>query len=245
MCSNLKLDIHKANYSTNIFTRLIAQVSVDVLRRKIVILFISDLDLKNDELMVLSHIYNDTQHEKSERNYEIVWVPVVDKPTPWTDAKESSFHRLASSMPWYSLSHPTLLEPAVFRYIKEVWLFVKKPLLVVLDAQGRLVCSNALHMMWIWGSVAFPFTSLREETLWKEVTWKLEFLVDDVDPRIHQWVCIYLTLYFSFSFFFNFFFEQISIPSASLWEQISIPPSFAGTNVYLHSHTTLTMYLFQ
>ncbi|KAK7827954.1 protein sieve element occlusion b [Quercus suber] len=31
-------------------------------------------------------------------------------------------------------------------------------------------------MMWIWGSHAFPFTTLREEALWREEAWRLELL---------------------------------------------------------------------
>ncbi|KAI3831158.1 hypothetical protein MKX03_016079 [Papaver bracteatum] len=62
------------------------------------------------------------------------------------------------------------------KYIKEVWSFQKKPILVVLDPQGRVFILNALHMMWIWGSLAFPFTSMREEALWKEESWRLEVL---------------------------------------------------------------------
>jgi len=58
----------------------------------------------------------------------------------------------------------------------------------VLDPQGKVVCPNALHMMWIWGSSAFPFTSLREESLWKDETWRLELLVDGIDPVILNWV---------------------------------------------------------
>ncbi|XP_077253093.1 protein SIEVE ELEMENT OCCLUSION B-like [Tasmannia lanceolata] len=173
------------------------RVSVEVLRRKIVILFISDLDISREELFILTQFYNDTHHGKTERHYEVVWLPVVDKTILWTDAKQENFNRLFSSMPWYSLNHPSLLEPAVIRYIKEVWHFDKKPLLVVLDPQGRVVNQNALHMMWIWGGLAFPFSGLREEALWKEETWRMEFLVDEIDPLMLQWaregkfICLY------------------------------------------------------
>ena len=151
----------------------------------------------HEELAVLIQIYNDIQHGKSERNFEVVWLPVVDRSVPWTETKQELFVHLASSMPWYSLHHPSLLEPAVYRYIKEVWHFAKKPLLVVLDGQGKVVCPNALHMMWIWGGLAFPFTSSREDMLWKEETWRLEFLVDDIDPGVQQWV-MYLSFYLFF-----------------------------------------------
>jgi len=59
---------------------------------------------------------------------------------------------------------------------------------VVLDPQGKVVCPNALYMMWIWESNAFPFTSLREESLWRDETWRLELLVDGIDPVILNWV---------------------------------------------------------
>ncbi|KAJ6424000.1 hypothetical protein OIU84_024887 [Salix udensis] len=63
-----------------------------------------------------------------------------------------------------------------------------KPILVVLDPQGKLVCPNAIYMMWIWGNNAFPFTILREESLWREETWRLELLVNGIDPVILNWI---------------------------------------------------------
>ncbi|RZS01010.1 hypothetical protein BHM03_00030810, partial [Ensete ventricosum] len=164
------------------------RVSVDVLRRKIVMLLISDLDIIHEELFVLIQIYNDAHQGKIDRHYEVVWLPVTDRHVPWTAAKEETFNRLASNMPWYSLHHPSLLDPAAIKYIRDVWHFDKKPLLVVLDPQGKVVCPNALHMVWIWGSQAFPFTSNREEALWKEEVWRVEFLVDEIDPVMLAWV---------------------------------------------------------
>ncbi|RWW13681.1 hypothetical protein GW17_00022583 [Ensete ventricosum] len=164
------------------------RVSVDVLRRKIVMLFISDLDITQEELFVLIQIYSDTHQGKIERHYEVVWLPIIDRHVPWGGAKEETFNRLASMMPWYSLHHPSLLEPPVIKYIRDVWHFDKRPSLVVLDPQGRVVSPNALHMMWIWGSLAFPFTSNREEALWRDETWRLEFLIDEIDPVMLGWV---------------------------------------------------------
>ncbi|KAL5998265.1 hypothetical protein ACLOJK_009204 [Asimina triloba] len=164
------------------------RVGVEVLRRRIVALLISDLDVSHEELMILTQIYNDIHHGKAERQYEIVWVPVIDKTVPWDDAKQKQFVNLANSMPWYSLHHPSVLDPAVIRFIKARWNFVKKPLLVVLDAQGREASKNAMHMMWIWGSLAFPFTFTREEALWRDETWRVDFLVDEIDPTLLQWI---------------------------------------------------------
>ncbi|ONK77637.1 uncharacterized protein A4U43_C02F8890 [Asparagus officinalis] len=193
----LKAMIHSKDDLPLIDGQTKRRVGVDVLRRKIVMLFISDIDISPEELFVLIQLYNDTHQGKIERNYEIVWLPIIDKNLPWLPEKEEAFDRLASTMPWYSLHHPSLLDPAVIKYIREVWKFEKRPMLVVLDPQGKVVSPNALHMMWIWGSLAFPFTSNREEALWREETWRLEFLVDEIDPMILNWikedrhVCLY------------------------------------------------------
>lgn len=171
----------------------IKQVSVDVLRRKNVLLLISDVYIPREELSILEQLYRESRNlpGRLESQYEVVWLPVVDTQTPWSEPMQKQFETMQSEMPWHTVYQPTSIDPAVIRYIKENWHFVKKPLLVVLDPQGRVVCPNALHMMWIWGIAAFPFTSAREEGLWKEETWRLELLVDGIDATLLNWVCYY------------------------------------------------------
>ncbi|XP_059316348.1 protein SIEVE ELEMENT OCCLUSION B-like [Lycium ferocissimum] len=167
------------------------RVSLDVLRKKYVLLLLSDLDIALEELFILHHMYAEskTQPNRPESNYEIVWIPVVDKRlTPWTGEKQMKFEEVQKSMPWYSVAHPSMIDPAVIRCIKEVWGFNKKPQLVVLDPQGKEANNNAYHMLWIWGSLAFPFTKAREEALWKEQTWNIELLADSIDQNIFTWI---------------------------------------------------------
>ncbi|TMW88303.1 hypothetical protein EJD97_018736 [Solanum chilense] len=167
------------------------RVSLDVLRRKHVLLLISDLDIAPEELFVLHHMYAEskTQPNRPESNYEVVWIPVVDKRlTPWTDAKQMKFEEVQASMPWYTVAHPSMTDPAVLRCIKEVWGFKKKPQLVVLDPQGKESNNNAYHILWIWGSLAFPFTKARETALWKEQSWNVELLADSIDQNVFTWI---------------------------------------------------------
>lgn len=161
------------------------------------LLLISDLDVTHEELFVLDQMYKESRHQSSraESQYEVVWLPIVDRSAPWTEAKEQKFDYLQTMMPWFSVHHPSVIDPAVIRYAKEKWDFQKRPILVVLDQQGRVVNQNAFHMMWIWGSIAFPFTVAREEALWKEETWRIDLLADTVDPVIPKWVCIYNIIY--------------------------------------------------
>lgn len=166
------------------------RVSVDVLRRKNVLLLISDVFIPREELSILEQLYSESRNlpARLESQYEVVWLPVVDALTPWNEPMQNQFKIMQSEMPWHTVYQPTAIDPAVIRYIRENWNFVKKPLLVVLDPQGKVVCPNALHMMWIWGIAAFPFTSAREEGLWREETWRLELLVDGIDATLLTWI---------------------------------------------------------
>ena len=95
------------------------------------LLLISDLDMFREEVDVLAQIHN----EKEELNYEIVWLPIVDRSTPWNEENQHKFQQLQLRMPWYTVYSfkYSLLEPAIIRYIKEVWKFQKKLVLVGLD----------------------------------------------------------------------------------------------------------------
>ncbi|KAF7136315.1 hypothetical protein RHSIM_Rhsim08G0181000 [Rhododendron simsii] len=159
----------------------------EVLKRKTVVLLISDLDhIAEEELFALKRTYDEAK-TKSDLQYEIVWIPVVDRSTD-EEASRKKFEQLQVKMSWYTVADPWLLDPAFIRYIKEEWHFSKKLILVALDPQGKVVCDNALHMFMVWGNVAYPFTVAKEESLWKEETWKLEQLVDGNYPAISDWI---------------------------------------------------------
>ncbi|PQQ05207.1 protein SIEVE ELEMENT OCCLUSION B-like [Prunus yedoensis var. nudiflora] len=175
------------------------RVDIDVLKRKTVILFISDLDVVHEnEYMIVQNMYMEKRQSptRPESQYEVVWVPIVDT---WTDAKYQQFEELRRNMEWYTVFHPSVVSPTVIRYIrkKDKWNFQKKPLLVVLDPQGKIVHTNAVHMMCIWGSIAFPFTSSKEKLLWEDETWRIELLADSIDQNLFNWIAEgkYICLY--------------------------------------------------
>jgi hypothetical protein len=158
--------------------------------RKNVLLLISGLNISADELSNLDQIYNESRmySTRLERLYELVWVPVADHSIQWTDPMQKRFEILQYTMPWYTVHHPSLIGKLVVKFIKERWRFRSKPILVALDPQGTVLSPNVIDMMWIWGSNAFPFTTLREEQLWRDEIWRLELLVDSIDPTILNWV---------------------------------------------------------
>lgn len=161
-----------------------------MLKRKVVILFITDLNVVHEnEYTIVQQMYLEKRLNptRPESQYEVVWLPITDE---WTEAKKKQFESLKDSMQWYTVFHPSVVSPIVVRYIRDPrkWNFAKKPLLVVMDPQGKIAHQNAVHMMCIWGSVAFPFTSQRERLLWEEETWRIELLADAIDPNLTTWV---------------------------------------------------------
>ncbi|KAK1440922.1 hypothetical protein QVD17_06756 [Tagetes erecta] len=165
------------------------RVNLEVLRKRIVLLLISGLDMSLEEVSILEQIYIEMRSHgsRAESQYEVVWVSIVDPHIMNTDAMNARFEEMRNNMPWYSVYDPSNVDKAVKRSIRDRWHFRNKPILVALDPQGKEVSLIALHMMWIWGSIAFPFTTAREEALWSEETWRLELLVDGVDPDILMW----------------------------------------------------------
>ncbi|XP_052197890.1 protein SIEVE ELEMENT OCCLUSION B-like [Diospyros lotus] len=166
------------------------RVSLEVLRGKNVLLLISGLQISQDELSILERIYMEsrTLGGRMDTLYEVVWIPIVDHSLQGMDSIQKKFESLQSTMPWYTVHHPSVINRGVIKFVRQKWHFRNKPILVVLNPQGRVVSPNAIRMMWIWRSNAFPLTSFREEELWKEETWRLELLVDGIDQTILDWI---------------------------------------------------------
>ena len=151
------------------------------------LLLISDLDISHEEVFFLDSMYKESL-KTPDIQYEVVWLPIVDRLTPSNEEYQHKFEHLQSTMPWYIVHDPWTIEPAVIKYIKEVWHFAKKSILVALDPQGKVASRNALHMVRIWGNRAFPFTSEKEDNLWKLENWKVELLINGIDVEIPDWV---------------------------------------------------------
>ncbi|KAK9926763.1 hypothetical protein M0R45_023976 [Rubus argutus] len=160
--------------------------NLEVLRRRHVLLLITDLSLSYEEIVILDHVYKEQQN-RAEVEYEFVWLPIVDA-TVWDDLKREKFEDLKSKMTWYAVHDPLIIEPPVIKFIRDYWHFDKKMIIVSLDPQGRVSSENAFHMLWIWGNVAFPFSDEREKTLWNAESWRLELVADGIDQEILKWI---------------------------------------------------------
>ncbi|KAJ0074733.1 hypothetical protein Patl1_33302 [Pistacia atlantica] len=172
---------------------------IEVLSSKNVLLLISDMKITDEELFILKKMYRASQNDptRAESQYEVVWIPFAHRSTPWTHAKQDQFENCQLRMPWYSVYHPSMIDLAVITYIKKIWDFEENPILVLIDPEGKVINNNGLHIIWIWGGRAFPFTSSKEVELWEHETWTFEFLAGSIDAAIPIWkaednyMCLY------------------------------------------------------
>ncbi|XP_070671922.1 protein SIEVE ELEMENT OCCLUSION B-like isoform X2 [Malus domestica] len=154
-------------------------VSIDVLRRKYVLLFISTLDISDDDISVIKPVYEGT---KKDDKYKIVWIPIVEQ---WTDDLRKKFEVLMAKMPWYTVRY--FAPVAGIRFIKEEWHFKGKPAVVVMNPQGKVENTNALHLIRIHGMKAFPFHKGIEDTITNDKEW-ITPIVNDIHPTIQTWI---------------------------------------------------------
>ncbi|KAG6668730.1 hypothetical protein CIPAW_01G191900 [Carya illinoinensis] len=155
-------------------------VNIDgVLKGKNVLLFISGLDISDDDISILEPIHELISQKD---RYKIVWIPIVEK---WTEDLKKKFERLRAKMPWYVVQY--FYPIAGIRFIKEKWHFKGKPSVVVLSPQGKVESDNAIHMIRVWKIKAFPFTTAQEETLSSNRDW-IGSIATGVNPNIESWI---------------------------------------------------------
>ena len=150
-----------------------------MIRKKNVYLFISTLDITEEEISVLRPVYD---HTKTTDQYKIVWIPIVEQ---WTEQLRKKFEILKTKMPWLVVQHFGTI--AGYRYVKEEWHFKKMPMVVTLNPQGKVLHTNAFHLIHAYGMKAFPFTTVDEERIDREVHW-VGSVVGDIHPGISTWV---------------------------------------------------------
>ena len=150
-----------------------------MLRRKNLLLYVTGLDITEEDIFALKPAYEATRKDDK---YKIVWIPIVEQ---WTDELKKKFESLRVKMPWYVVQYFSPI--AGLKFIKQEWNYTGKPVLVVLNPQGKIENFNALHLIRVWGIRAFPFNKTAEEELSKELTW-IGPVVNDIHPSISTWV---------------------------------------------------------
>ncbi|XP_059445360.1 protein SIEVE ELEMENT OCCLUSION B-like [Corylus avellana] len=114
-------------------------VSVDMLKEKNILLFISSLNISSDDISTLIPIYIGIRKKDK---FKIVWIPIVEQ---WTNYLRMQFEMLRSDMPWYIMQYFSPV--AGIKFIKEEWHFDNEPIVVELNSQGDVKNKDALDLI--------------------------------------------------------------------------------------------------
>eukprot|EP01018_Ginkgo_biloba_P001068 Gb_13430 [translate_table: standard] len=151
------------------------KVNVEDLQEKLVLLYIAGCRGHLDSFMIeMTEMYVEF-HEKY--GYEIVSIPGIHYPD-WSD-----FQEIVKNVPWLLMSNPWLMKSATKCFIEDEWQFLNKPILVVVEPDGRISNKNALPMVKRFGAEAYPFTQELKAAEWDqfEDMSSLEFLFQTLE----------------------------------------------------------------
>ncbi|KOM33857.1 hypothetical protein LR48_Vigan02g000700 [Vigna angularis] len=178
---------HNDVHDPHVYDGLTRQmVSIEVFRKKHVLLFISGLDSIRDEIRLLQSIYEGLQEDPKEvkgyrkEDFRILWLPVVED---WNLLHRAEYDSLKLEMPWYVVEY--FFPLAGIRLIREDLNYKNKPIIPVLNPQGRVVNYNAMHMIFVWGIDAFPFRPSDDDVLTQKWNWFWAEM-KKVNPRLQD-----------------------------------------------------------
>ncbi|XP_031120375.1 protein SIEVE ELEMENT OCCLUSION B-like [Ipomoea triloba] len=115
------------------------------LRRMLLILITSGHDISEERIWVLNSFY-------SAASLEMLWIPIVDDHEAWTNEQ---FENLVVKMRFLSMDDPRKqIAQRFIRFVDQnfssTFHIGKEPVIISLDKQGKIIHSNAMHMMLIW-----------------------------------------------------------------------------------------------
>ncbi|KAF8016415.1 hypothetical protein BT93_H1813 [Corymbia citriodora subsp. variegata] len=157
------------------------KLTVEKFKGKTVMLLISDLDLPDEDLEILTSICSEPNFQRS--NYKIMWVPIVEEHNEVTQKK---FVDKRSGMRWYT-SNSMVSKPAA-KFIRKKWQFRQQTKVVVLNQEGNVVNMDAMAMIRLWGKEAFPFMESTGKELWNRqgINWLKLVVNNTVAPDVEQ-----------------------------------------------------------
>lgn len=153
------------------------------------LLITSGLDISEERIWFLNSFY-------SAASLEMLWIPIEDDHASWTSER---FEKLAVKMRFMSLDDPRKqIAQRFIRFVKKnlfsTFQIGKEPILIALDKQGKIIHTNAMHMMLTWDPRDIEGQAIRIqkrdniipfiEKEMRERTQGIDSLITDIDELI-------------------------------------------------------------
>ncbi|XP_031126004.1 uncharacterized protein LOC116028427 isoform X2 [Ipomoea triloba] len=159
--------------------------------KKVALLLTSGLDISNERITFLNLFYGDSMSTP-----HILWIPILDDHATWSIEQYEEFK---DKMWFQTMDDPhKRIARSFTRFVKENLLphfqIGEEPILVSLDQRGRIVHTNAMHMIQTWTPDYTEDKKLRVEARnniipfiekeMKERSQGLDSLIFDIDEQI-------------------------------------------------------------
>ncbi|XP_031129061.1 protein SIEVE ELEMENT OCCLUSION B-like isoform X2 [Ipomoea triloba] len=159
--------------------------------KKVELLLTSGVDISNERIQFLNEFYNDSNSAPY-----ILWIPIVDDHAAWSIEQYKEFRDKI----WFGIMddpHKRIAR-SFTRFVKGNLLphfqIGEEPILVSLDQQGRIIHTNAMHMIQTWNPGYIEDRELEVqarnniipfiEKVMKERSQGLDSLISDIDEQI-------------------------------------------------------------
>ncbi|KAG4394521.1 hypothetical protein AAZX31_20G046800 [Glycine max] len=158
----------------NVFNVLTGeQVKIEEFK-KYVLLFISGLDKIEDEIRLLKSIHEKLKEKPREvegyrsEDFKILWIPIVDE---WNEERRKKLesHLQCNKFGWYVVKYFNF--ETGMKLIKEVFKYKEKPIIALINPQGKVENIDTKQIISVWGIDGFPFRTSDHYRLTQQWNW--------------------------------------------------------------------------
>ncbi|KAK7401162.1 hypothetical protein VNO78_12481 [Psophocarpus tetragonolobus] len=150
------------------------QVQIEELKKKYVLLFISGLEDIEDEIKLLKSINEKLKEKPKEvegyryEDFKILWIPIVEE---WNEERRRRLQSILqrNKFGWYVVKNFNF-ETGI-RLIKEVFGYKEKPIIPLINPQGRVENIDTKQIISAWDIDGFPFRSSDHTRLTQQWNW--------------------------------------------------------------------------
>ncbi|XP_014523633.1 protein SIEVE ELEMENT OCCLUSION B [Vigna radiata var. radiata] len=162
------------------------QVKIEEFKKKHVLLFISGLEHIDEEIQLLKSVYEKLKEKPREvegyrtEDFKILWIPIVDE---WNEDRRKTLETKLqrTKFGWYVVKHFNF--EIGIKLIKEVFNYSGKPVIPLMNPDGKVENFDTKQIISMYGFDGFPFRTSDHTRLTQQWNWFWSEMTK-LNPRI-------------------------------------------------------------
>lgn len=169
------------------------------------LLFISGLEHIDEEIQLLKSVYEKLKEKPREvegyrtEDFKILWIPIVDE---WNEDRRKTLETKLqrTKFGWYVVKHFNF--EIGIKLIKEVFNYSGKPVIPLMNPDGKVENFDTKQIISMYGFDGFPFRTSDHTRLTQQWNWFWSEMTK-LNPRIGDLVSTKCIYHCTYSFIFN------------------------------------------